>query len=250
MKSFIEFPDEVATPLSSSPLQQLSCHENVTAMYGTKKYFDTTLSDTESDDVDSGSDNDEIDIPDLDSSSNSTVISNDDHGEDTRAAPDTDTTNNARQERSVSFGPIHVRHYERIVGDHPDTRVGVPLSLGWAYYEDEQFADGIPIDRYECDRIRRGKVRMSSITRKNMLLNVFEVPIEDIVRAEKRNKKLQKERKKQLNNLENNTQATFKKLGKKIRKGGFSLLKGMSYAAQMGMSSSGTSLSSAVEHAF
>merc|ERR1739836_319140 len=150
-----------------------------------------------------------------------------------------------RNERSVSFGPIRVREYERIVGDHPDTRVGVPLSLGWAYYEDEENANGIPIDLYECDRIRKGKIRMSSITRKNILLNVWEVPMEDIVEAEKRSKKLQKERQKQINNAGNPTQAAFKKLGKKIRKGGFSLLKGMSFAAQMGMSNSGTNLTSA-----
>jgi len=243
MKSFIEFPEEVATPLSSSPRQQLSCQANVTAPYGTKKCLDDTISTV------LDSDNDDIDIPDLDSSSSSTAVTIDDNGEDSRVYQDTYNTKNARQERSVSFGPIHVRYYERIVGDHPDTRVGVPLALGWAYYEDEKDADGIPIERYECDRIHRGKIRMSSITRKNILLNVFEVPLEDIVEAEKRSKKLQKERKK-FNNAANPTQTAFKKLGKKIRKGGFSLLKGMSYAAQIGMNSSGTNLTSAVEHAF
>jgi hypothetical protein len=243
MKSFFEFP-KVATPLSSSPLQQLSSQANVTAKYETKNYLDKTVSTI------SDSDNDEIDIPDLDSSSSSTAVSIDDNDENSRVNYDIYTANNARQERSVSFGPIHVRHYERIVGDHPETRVGVPLALGWVYYEDEKYADGIPIDRYECDRIRKGKFRMSSITRKNILLNVFEVPLEDIVRAEKRSKKLQKERKKQFNNAKNPTQTAFMKFGKKIRKGGFSLLKGMSYAAQMGVSSNGTNFTSALEHTF
>jgi len=243
MKSFFELP-EVATPLSSSPLQKLSCQASVTAKYETKNYLDKTVSTI------SDSDSDDIDIPELDSSCSSTVVSFDDYGENSRVDPDTHTVNNARQERSVSFGPIHVRHYERIIGDHPETRVGVPLTLGWAYYEDEKHADGIPIDRYESDRIRKGKIRMSSITRKNILLNVFEVPLEDIVRAEKRSKKLQKERKKQFNNAGNPTQIAFKKFGEKIRKGGFSLLKGMSYAAQMGVSSNGTNLSSAMDHAF
>lgn len=240
MKSFFELP-EVATPLSSSPLQKLSCQANVTAKYESKNYLDKTVSTI------SDSDSDDIDIPELDSSCSSTVVSFDDYGENSRVDPDTHTVNNARQERSVSFGPIHVRHYERIIGDHPETRVGVPLTLGWAYYEDEKHADGIPIDRYESDRIRKGKIRMSSITRKNILLNVFEVPLEDIVRAEKRSKKLQKERQKQFNN---STQTAFMKFGKKIRKSGFSLLKGMSYAAQMGASTSGTNLASAMDHMF
>merc|ERR1739848_269573 len=101
-----------------------------------------------------------------------------------------DDENHSRQERSVSFGPIHVRQYERIVGDHPDTKVGVPLAIGWAYYEDDRYPEGISIDRYECDRIRKGKKRMSSITRKNILLNVFEISADEIAQAEERSKKL------------------------------------------------------------
>ena len=72
-------------------------------------------------------------------------------------------------ESRVQFGAIHVREYERVVGDHPDTRIGVPLSLGWAYYEKES----VQIDKYEADRVRKGNLRMSSITRKNLLHNVF-----------------------------------------------------------------------------
>lgn len=138
-------------------------------------------------------------------------------------------SSNTRERRSVSFGAIHVRQYERIVGDHPDTKVGVPLSIGWTYYEDDEHPDGVSIDRYECDRIRKGKIRMSSITRKNLLLNVFELPEKEVLQAEKRTKKLRKERQRGAANSE----STLKNFGKKLRKGSISLLKGMSYA-QMG----------------
>merc|ERR1711959_658425 len=103
-------------------------------------------------------------------------------------------------------------------------KVGVPLAIGWAYYEDDRHPDGISIERYECDRIRRGKVRMSSITRKNMLLNVHGLSEEDVREAEQRSKKLRKQREKSEKKLNGTTQTTVKKLGKKIRKGGISLL--------------------------
>merc|ERR1712232_1328068 len=108
---------------------------------------------------------------------------------------------------------------------------------------------GISIERYECDRIWKGKIRMSCITRKNILLNVFGLPEEELVQAEERSKKLRKQRQRQLRG-ESKTQTAFKNLGKKMRKGGISLLKGLSYAAQDGIGGVGSSLSSAAEYAF
>lgn len=236
MKSLIDFSEEVATPSSSPPKQQMSCQ----AYFETIGYIhnddddeaDQTTSSTSTDSESDGvsSDYDENDISYHDSS----VQCDDDTPatEDTvtTVSDDDETASSSKQRRSVSFGPIHVRQYERIVGDHPDTKVGVPLSIGWAYYEDDDHPEGIPIDRYECDRIRRGKVRMSSITRKNILLNVHGLPEEEILLAEKRSKKLRKEREKSKGIY----QTPLKKLGKKIRKGGMSVLKQMSYASQMG----------------
>merc|ERR1712157_440437 len=171
----------------------------------------------------------------------------------TSSAVDTDKTDktdtassNTRERRSVSFGPIHVRQYERIVGDHPDTRVGVPLSIGWGYFEDDNYPDEVSIERYESDRIRKGKIRMSSITRKNLLLNVFGLPEKEVLQAEKRSKKLRKERERGATKSESN----LKKFGKKLQKGGLSLLKGISHA-QVGIGGGGGSgFSSAVEHVF
>jgi hypothetical protein len=93
-------------------------------------------------------------------------------------------------DRRVSFGAIRVREYERIVGDHPDTRIGVPLTIGWGYLEHEV----VHIDKYESERSSKGNLRMSSITRKNILHNVFGIPEEELRAAEKEVQKIKKSR--------------------------------------------------------
>jgi hypothetical protein len=136
--------------------------------------------------------------------------------------------------RMVSFGPIHVREYERIVGDHPDTRIGVPLSIGWAFYERKP----VSIEQYEADRVQKGhNLRMNSITRKNLLHNEFGVPEEELRNAEKEIQKIKKQRMqsaKQIHASEK-TEGALKGIGKKIRRGSWTLLKGMSSAAQSGL---------------
>jgi len=265
MKTLIDFPEEVATPLSSSPIQQLSCQSNAPSIhFDAINYFgsdsetdetsSSTIADSDSDSDDVDSDIDENDVPYHNSSADGIA----DHGDEAVAQHDitpttatsinNDNKNHARKERSVSFGPIHVRQYERIVGDHPETKVGIPLSLGWAYNEDEQHPDGISIERFESDRIHRGKVRMSSITRKNMMMNVFKVPEEELKKAEKRSKVLRKQREKMRTKRQCQNTTVIQRLGKKIEKTTVSLLKGMSVAAQMGMVNN--SLSSAAERAF
>ncbi len=242
MKSLIEFPEEVAR-LSSSPALleksgQQSCFDTISFDNGdceTDRSTSSTITESESE---SGSDIDENDVlshHDSAGSSNSAAGN----------AVDENNNNNNKttQRRSVSFGPIHVRQYERIVGDHPETKVGVPLAIGWAYYEDDRHPDGISIDRYESDRIQRGKLRLSSITRKNMMLHVFGLDEEEIKMAEKRSTKLRKQNAK----ASGGSQSPLKKFGKKIRKGGMTVLKGMSQAAQFG---SGAGLIAAVDHAF
>lgn len=239
MKSLIDFPEEVATPFSSAPNEKLSCQ----AYFDTIGYvhedseIDKSTSSTSSTITDSSSDSGETDTTATTASNKRSSIKG-----------GSDDENHSRQERSVSFGPIHVRQYERIVGDHPQTKVGVPLAIGWAYYEDDRHPDGISIEHYECDRIQRRKVRMSSISRKNLLLNVHGLSEQEVREAEQRSKKLQKQREKTEKGT--TTQSTVKKLGKKIRKGGLSILKGLSQAGQMGVSSSGAGIALAADYAF
>ena len=107
----------------------------------------------------------------------------------------TESTSSSSDFKRVSFGAIHVREHERIIGDHPETKIGVPLSLGWGYHDKES----VPIEQYEAERVPKGKLRMSSITRKSILHNVYGIPEEEIRAAEKevqiisgRNEKMQK----------------------------------------------------------
>merc|ERR1712176_1023568 len=81
----------------------------------------------------------------------------------------------------VSFSTVTIREYEIIIGDHPVIKVGPPISLGWS------FVVGNPrnIDEYECKRERKGVRKMSSVARRNLLQNIFDIPAEDILAAEK-----------------------------------------------------------------
>jgi hypothetical protein len=144
---------------------------------------------------------------------------------------------------AVSFGNIQVREYERIVGDHPDTRVGVPLTIGWAFIERPL----VSIEQYEGNRIRKGNLRLTSITRKNLLHNVFGIPEEEIRNAEKEIQKIKKQRStssKQTLAVAQ-TETALRGISRKIRRGSWKVLKGMAAAAQSGMMlSPGSSLSS------
>lgn len=243
MKSVVNFPEEVTVSLSSMPI--VSCEGN------------TTKSKT----LLSGANSCDSDAEETTASSFVTESESDSDSEDTTGVSEdenylcSDDESISRTNRRVSFGPIHVRQYERIIGDHPLTKVGVPLGIGWAYYEDERHPQGVSIERYESDRIRRGtSLRATSITRKNILQHVFLIPEEELVRAEAQVRAWQKKTK----NQSEKTQTLYKRMGKKIRKGGMAFLKGMSHAVPNGTlaggsessSSSSSNLSLAIGHMF
>ena len=95
------------------------------------------------------------------------------------------------QATKVSFGTISARTFNRIVGDHPDVVVGPPLTFAWEYVDNEAVA----LDDYENDRAPKKRIlRMSSVTRKNLLTNVFEIPQEELLDAEKEIQLIRKQR--------------------------------------------------------
>lgn len=138
-------------------------------------------------------------------------------------------------DRRVSFSAIQVREYERIVGDHPDTRIGVPLTLGWGYIEHNT----LPIDTYESERTSKGTLRMSSITRKNILHNVFGVPEEELRAAEKEVQKIKKsrERTSKQSDLGAKSESALKGFRRRVKKvlNAEAFIKGLSAMASNGM---------------
>ena len=117
----------------------------------------------------------------------------------------------------VRFDVVQIREYERIVGDHPDTRVGVPISLGWKFYEQPSQ----DITKYEADRPpKKQNLRMSSITRKNLLQTVFDISEEEIRNGEvevQRIKKLREKSNKQ-SNVAAKTESAMKNIRRKFKR--------------------------------
>lgn len=138
-------------------------------------------------------------------------------------------------DRRVSFGGIHIREYERIVGDHPDTRIGVPLAIGWGFHEHQS----VPLDKYESERVRKGNLRMSSITRKNILHNVFGIPEEELRSAEKEVQKIKKsrERSNKQSKLSAKSESALKGLRRRLQMtiNAEVFIKGLSAAASSGL---------------
>ena len=121
----------------------------------------------------------------------------------------------------VTFATIEVREYERVVGDHPDTKVGPPLAIGWAFVESEVSS----VDDFEAEResTRKGLRRMSSITRKNVLKNVFLIPEEEIRLAEKEVQKILASREKtsKQGKVSEKLEEKLESFGRKLKRGVF-----------------------------
>lgn len=90
----------------------------------------------------------------------------------------------------VKFGTVAIREFDRIVGDHPDCKVGPPITFGWDWSE-RPVED---LDVYESHRVLRKNLRLTSITRKNLLHNVFGIPESEIRLAEKEVQKILRQR--------------------------------------------------------
>lgn len=133
------------------------------------------------------------------------------------------------EKKSVSFGSIRIREFNRIVGDHPDVKVGPPVSLSWEHGE----LPPVTVDDYESNRgPYKRTLRMSSITRKNMLRNVFEVDEDEIRSAEKEVQKIRQSREKSVKQSEASAvvESAVKRAGRKLRK---NLIRSLSASSKM-----------------
>lgn len=100
----------------------------------------------------------------------------------------------------VGFTSVHIRLFDRIVGDHPDVRNGPPLGIGWDYVQ----GTPLDLDDYENDKSEllksRNKpwmfgLRRLSSGRRSDMLKMFDITPEEIEKAEAEVRRVQKQRK-------------------------------------------------------
>jgi len=137
-----------------------------------------------------------------------------------------------KSKKSVTFASVRVREYNRIIGDHPDVKVGPPISIGWEYEEKpEQCLEEFEASKPETKRY----LRLSSITRKNMLLNVYGFTEEEIRSSEKEVQKIRRKREQSISQgktgaiVESAMQSARRRLRRTFSKD--SLLKGITMSA-------------------
>lgn len=66
-----------------------------------------------------------------------------------------------RPKNNVRFGSVLRRDYDIILGDHPSSSFGIPLTIGWDYTEYEP----LDIDAYEFHRPPRRSIRDMQLSR-------------------------------------------------------------------------------------
>jgi hypothetical protein len=142
--------------------------------------------------------------------------------------------------KGVRYGFVEQRIYNRIVGDHPDVKVGPPVTFDWEYgvlplltvddYEQRRLEQrtGVPVSSstlstsspYQPTRYSTGLRRMSSITRKNMLRTLFDVTEEEIIAAEREVQLIQKQRERTVSQSTASAivESNVRRVGRKFRK--------------------------------
>ncbi|KAL7559066.1 hypothetical protein ACA910_018419 [Epithemia clementina (nom. ined.)] len=93
---------------------------------------------------------------------------------------------------TVRFTSVHVRVYNRTVGDHPDVTRGAPMTLDWEY------RDQSDMDIACFEETRQGQrkkfLRLSASYRNSLLQNEFKVPFLDLEEAAKAAEEIRSQR--------------------------------------------------------
>lgn len=98
-----------------------------------------------------------------------------------------------KQKKSVRFGTINIRKYNRILGDNPACSSGCPVQLDWDSYPQPI----VPIDEYETNRLprrTRRHLQLTAITRRNSLHYHFGYTHAEIEQGAEEIKKIKKQR--------------------------------------------------------
>lgn len=118
---------------------------------------------------------------------------------------------------SVHFGSVQIRKYNRTLGDNPACSCGSPTSLGWNYTT----MDPISLDQYEGDRgpLRgRRNLKMTPITRRNILHNQWGYTHEEIDAAAEKIKVIRRQREKSKKTSSSPGKDAVRAIGKKIKR--------------------------------
>lgn len=141
--------------------------------------------------------------------------------ESSQSENDEDMTKRIRPTK-VSFHLVHVREFERVVGDHPEAKVGPPIALGWNYVQ----RSPVVMETYHADRNDKRRLhRLTSIARKNLLLEYGYT--EDDFRTAERSVKMVRE---QRSNAKTDDRSKLQKVGSSLRK---NLLRSLSATAKV-----------------
>lgn len=127
--------------------------------------------------------------------------------------------NQRRRPTKVTFHLVHVREFERVVGDHPEVKVGPPISLGWNFVQ----RSPVMLDSYESSTDHRNSSRLNrltSIARQNMLLE-YGFTHDDFRIAERSVKTIQAQRS---DAKTNDDRTKLQRVGRSIRKNLFRTL--------------------------
>jgi len=101
--------------------------------------------------------------------------------------------------KKVQFASIHIRDYERVVGDNPSCTIGPPVGIGWKYDETRV----IDVDTFEASRTYKKSTSHLIISREEreaLLLN-WGASFHDIIEAVRGNLKIKNQRRQTVTNL-------------------------------------------------
>lgn len=113
-------------------------------------------------------------------------------------------------DKLVRFNHIHLREYERVVGDNPSCSSGAPIGIGWAHTETKIMT----IDYYQSHKVvRRSQMQMvlSRTERQRLLLN-WGASGPEVVDSIRANIRVKNQRRRTVNNL-----GTYDKIEEKLQ---------------------------------
>ena len=162
----------------------------------------------------------ESDDSSFSSSSTTTSVSDTNADADADAATTEDSSNRRNKvKKSVRFGTLEVRKYDKTLGDNPSCTDGVPTTLDWTYSVQPE----VSLDEYETNRIPRRSRRhlvLTPITRRNSMFYHFGFSHEEIDKAADSIKKFQKQRQltKRLSKNQEKTQEIVQNVTRKLKR--------------------------------